>query len=426
VGSVTPTLVADQGYVRVEVNWTDFAHNRRVWIYRTVGGVDTKLRDGDYAWLSGGLAVAYDHEAPLDVPITYKSAIPLNWNGDMEAGVLEWQDTTNNGTVGTVTQNTDFYVAGTGAASAQLAPTGAAAISKAVSEFIPATVGTSYTFNARLMLLSYWTAGIGVQIQWYNGTTLLSTSGTLADVTPFPGVWGSYSVTATAPATTTQMKLVAGIQGTPPATQLLLVDEAYATTAAATVTSSTVVVPSAGGGWWTDPLHPATKVRLVIDLPASACAGTSGVAYLGVGDVSRPADSQAMEINDAEYPVAAFQRRKSGRQATAVGVSTLADRDRVVALHATGAPLLLQINGQYGEADTYQLHGDTAERRINGDQTVAWRIMSSEFVRVLPPVGPAEGTLRARYADLTKYATFAAATSAGATWLDVVRGNAAA
>jgi hypothetical protein len=45
---------------------------------------------------------------------------------------------------------------------------------------------------------------------------------------------------------------------------------------------------------------------------------------------------------------------------------------------------------------------------------------------VLPPVGTPEGTLRTRYVDLTKYATFAAATSAGATWLDAVRGNLAA
>lgn len=424
MGSVTPVVVAGEGYVRVEVNWQDFTHNRRVWIYRTVAGVDTKLRDGDYAWLSNGIAVAFDHEAPLDTVMTYKSAIPLNYNGDFETHVTEWQDAANNGTVGTVDRSTDFFVPGTGNASAVLTPSGAAT-SKAVSEFIPATVGTSYTLTGRLLLSEYWAGGIGVQIQWYNGTTLLSTSGTLADVTPFPGVWGTYSVTATAPATTTQCRIVAGIQGTPPTTVRLWIDEMYLTTAAATVSSSTVLVPSSGGGWWTDPLHPATKIRLQIDLAtASVCNNPSGVAYLGVGPEKRyPADGVAFDVNDARYPIGAFAVRKAAQTNMRVGTATLADLARVEALHASGAPLLLQMNAQYGEPVQYQLHGDLSIGRVHGDQREQWRLIGSEFREVLAPVGPAEGTLDTRYVDLAKYTTFAAATSAGVTWLDALQGE---
>jgi hypothetical protein len=60
---------------------------------------------------------------------------------------------------------------------------------------------------------------------------------------------------------------------------------------------------------------------------------------------------------------------------------------------------------------------------VNGDQRVLWRLLASEFSEVLAPVGPAEGTLRTRYVDLTKYVTYAAATSAAVTWLDALRGN---
>jgi hypothetical protein len=425
MGTVTPTVVPGEGYVRVEVNWADFTHNRRAWIYRTVGGVDTKLRDGDYTWLSNGIAVAYDHEAPLDTPLTYKSAIPLNYNGDFEAGVLEWLDTTNSGTIGTVTQSYDYWVAGTGAASLKLVPDGVNTAAKAVSEFMPATVGTSYTLNARMMLSAAWSGGIRVQIQWYNGTSLVSTSQGVDDFTPFPGEWGTYTVTATAPATTTQMRVAVVATGTPPTSLALYADEVYATTAAATVTSATVVVPSDSSGWWTDPLHPATKVRLLIDLKQLlACGAPAGVAYLGVGpDRNRPADGAVMEVEGAPYPVATWGVRKAPKSTMRVATPTLADLAAVNALHASGAPLLLSMNAAYGEAQQYQLFGDLSEGRVNGDQREAWRIVYGDFSETLAPVGPPEGTLRTRYVDITKYATFAAATSAGATWLDVLRGN---
>lgn len=575
MGSVTPTVVPGEGYVRVEINWQDFTHTRRFWAYRTVAGVDTLLRDGDYGWLSNGLALCFDHEAPLDTPITYKSAIPLNYNGDFEAGVTEWQSTTNNGTVGTVTQNASYYVPGTGNASAQLTPDGTSAVNKAVSELIPitldalnanptfevnaanwtaangatisrdtttfyagvasgqivpdgvtstpqvtsdevaVTVGrtyywfaqlrvaaagsgsrnfgirwynsshvslgadslttltptpgtwtafagsavapagaafarlisqgtgvlaaanswridqatlvdptlqTPYTLSGYLLLPGYWSGGVGVQLQWYSGTTLLGTSGALSDTSPFPGVWNPYSLSAVSVAGSDGVRAVWGIQGTPATTNVILADELYLTLPSTTVTSGPVVVPSGGAGWWTDPLHPATKVRLQVDLYILP-QGSAGVAYLGVGEETFPADSVALEVNDAVLPIGTFQRRKGGRQAMQVGTATLTDLAQVKALHASGAPLFLQVNQRYGEADSYQLHGDLQVGRVNGDQRAEIRLVGSQFVKVAAPVGPAEGTYRTRYVDLNRYTTFAAATTAGVTWLDALRGN---
>jgi hypothetical protein len=424
MGSVTPTVVPGEGYVRVEVNWSDFAHARRAWIWRTVNGVDTLLRDGDYIWLSAGQAVAFDHEAPLDTPLSYKSSIPLNYNGDFESGVLEWLDPANNGTTGgTVTQSFDYWTSG--AASLKLAPTGAASLARASSEFTPATAGTSYTATAKIMLSDYWAGGVGVQILWFNGTTFLSSSGAFDDVNPFPGVFGTYGFTATAPATTTQMKVAVGVQGTPPSTLALYADEVFLTTAAGTATSSTVSVPSSSCGWWTDPLHPATKVRLDIDLrQLLACNAPAGIAYLGVGpDKTRDADGSVMAVEGGHYPVASWGQRKAPKSTMRVATPTLADLAKVRALHLPGAPVLLSINAMYGEHQQYQMFSDLTEGRINGDQREQWRVVYGDFSEVQAPVGTPEGTLRTRYMDLTKYATFAAAASAGVTWLDALRGN---
>lgn len=422
MGSVTPTVNVLGGFVRVEANWQDFPHARFCWIYRRVASVQVRLRDGNAAPMSNGIAVAFDHEAPLDTPITYRSSIGLNANGDMESGIAEWLDTTNGGTVGTVTSSPDYYVANEGLRSLKLVPSGAAT-SKAVSEFIPATAGVAYTLQGRLMVPDYWTGGVGVQIQWYNGVTPLTTVGAANDVTPAPGEWGSYGFTATAPATTTQCRIVAAITGSPPTTSVMYVDEMYLTTSGSTVSAADVVLPSDGGGWLTDPLHPATKVRLTVDLRTSDCLPMSVCVYLGVSDEEFPSDSAATAVNDSPYSIGTWNRRKAGQQSLGLGTATKLDRDQLLALHAAGAPLFLQPPLRYSEDDSYGLHGPVTLSRIARAQEKPWRTAFSTFTKQAAPIGPAEGTWGTRYVDLDKYATFAAATSAGATWLDALRGN---
>lgn len=423
MGTVTPTVVPGEGYVRVEVNWQDMPHARRCWIYRVVGGVATTLRDGDQAVLSNGIAVAYDHEAPLDTPVTYRSTVQLNWNGSFEDGVAEWADTTNTGTLGTVSQSFDYYAEGR--ASLKLTPTSGGSY-RAVSEMVPVVAGQSYTFTAKLMMPSDWPSGVGTALYWYNGTTFLSGNGpTFLPVAP--GVWTDFIRTNTAPASATQARLVLIPGGSPQASLPLYADAVYMSGPGTTVDAAPVLVPSAGGGWWTDPLHPATKVRLQVELAElAASAPPAGVVYLGVGDEQFPASAVAMDINDAPYSVTAFALRKAGRQNIRIGTATLADRDAVLALHASGAPLLLQLDTRWGEAAAYHQYGDLTIGRIHGDQKVPWRIGAADFTKVLPPVGPAEGTNRTRYVDLAKYPTFSAASAAGVTWLDALRGNLAA
>ena len=415
MGTITPFVLPGEGFVRVEVDWRDFPGARKCWIYRrdVLTNVLTMLREGNAAPLSGGVAVAFDHEAPLDRLLRYRSVIAINANGDMEDGVTEWQNAADSGTVGTVAQSFDYYVRNEGRASLMLTPSGAA-VSKAVSEFIPVTVGQTYTITGQLMVSDYWSGGIGVQIQWYNGVTPNGTVGATNDLTPFPGVFAPYGFSAVAPASTTHARLVAAIAGTPPTTIRLFGDEIYlTTTGTSTETTTPVTVPSAGGGWWTDPLQPWTKVRLQVELDAlTGCLVPPGIAYLGVTEENLPADSTALEINDAAYPVGTWSRRKAVRQSIRIGTRTLADVDRVKLLHASGAPLFFHLNDAYGEPDSYQLYGDLAIGRLNGDQKVPWRLLAAPFTRTLPPVGPPEGTLGARYVDYTKYATFGAAMAA--------------
>lgn len=412
MGSVTPVVVPGEGYVRVEVNWADFPHTKKCWIYRIVGGLRTMLREGNAAPLSGGIAVAFDHEMPYDVPVGYRSVIALNANGDFEDGITEWLDTTNLGTIGTVTQSKAYYVPGEGIASAKLTPDGASATAQAVSEFIPATAGVTYTIAGRIMLTDYWSAGVGVRIQFYNGTTPLTLFGAYNDTTPAPGEFGTYGFSAVAPASTTQMRIMGGLQGTPPTTIQAYLDEMYVTTSGTQVTAADVVVPSDGAGWWVDPLHPATKVKLRTDLMASACVPDSAIGLLGMSQETFPADEEALPINNAPMPLGAWQVRKGGQQTIQVVTVTLTDLAQLKSLYASGAPLLLQLPSEYAEEPAYQLHAELEIARLGADMRRPWRVGRSSFVKVLPPVGPAEGTWKTRYMDYTRYATFADAEAA--------------
>lgn len=413
MGTVTPVVVPGEGYVRVEVDWQDFPHAEKCWIYRIVAGVRTMLREGNAVPLSGGIAVAFDHEMPYDVPVGYRSVIALNANGDFEDGVTEWLDTTNLGTIGTVTQSKAYYVPGEGIASAKLVPDGVSATAQAVSEFIPATAGVTYTVSGRIMLSDYWSGGVGVRMQFFNGTTPLTLFGSYNDTVPAPGEFGTYGFSAVAPASTTQVKIMGGIQGTPPTTLTAYLDEMYLTTSGTNVTAADVVVPSDGAGWWVDPLHPATKVKLRTDLQIAGCVPESAIGLLSLSAEVFPADEEDLPVNNAEFSIGAWQVRKAGQQTLQVVTVTLADLAQLKALYSSGAPLLLQLPAEYAEKPAYGLHSELEVNRLTPDLRRPWRVARSSFAKVLPPVGPAEGTWKTRYMDYTRYATFADAEAAG-------------
>jgi hypothetical protein len=423
VGSITATPAPERGHVRLDVDWSSQAHSTKCFVYRVVNGITSLIREGDLALLSNGRLCVYDTEAPLDTVMRYRTVAPLNANGDMQLGVEEWTDTTNIGTVGTVTSTGDFFVPGRATRSLKLTQPNSQAVVRAVSEFVPAVAGTSYTLTGQLMVASNWTGGVGVVIHWYNGTTFLSTSGSYGNLWPSVGGWEGYSLTATAPATTTNMRIVAGMQGTPPPNFPLYVGEMYVTQATSTVdTAADLVLAGQGAGWWKDPLHPATAIRLLLDLDAQ-CPIASGVAFIGVGDRQRPADSNLLEIPGSERGIGVFARRKAKRSSIRIVSATFDDAERVAALHASGAPVLLQLPPAFGEADAYGLYSELTTGRIATDQTVQIQVHAASYVPVRPPVGAPDGVAGTRYSDLTKYSTYAAATAAAATWIDACQGK---
>jgi hypothetical protein len=422
MGSITAFPTPERGHVRLEIDWTSHPHSTKCFVYRVVNGAATLIREGDLLPLSNGRACVYDTEAPLDTVLRYRTVAPMNMNGDFQDTVEEWLDTTNTGTIGNVTQTGDFFVPGRSNYALKLAQPISSATLRAVSEFIPATVGVTYTAISQLMVPSNWLGGIGTQIFWYAGTSFLSASGAFGNLWPGVGVWEASSASGAAPATTTQMRVAVGITGTPPQGLNLYAGEVYVTESASTVETADLILLGAGKGWWKDPLHPANNLRLLIDMDAGACVST-GVGFVGIGDRQRPADSTLLEIPDSPNGVGVYGRRKSRRSSIRVASATYDDAAAIEALHASGAPLLLQLPREYGEGDFYALYAELTSGRIATDQRVQIQIHGASYAVVRAPVGRADGVAGTRYSDLTRYGTYAAATAASVTWLDALQGE---
>lgn len=434
MGTITATAQQDKGRVRLDIDWTSHP-SPRCRVFRCFPGAippaPVLIREGAPCVLSNNKATIYDWEGPLDTPTYYQAVVQLNDNADMEASVEEWQSTNTTG--GVATQSDDYFYAGS--ASLKFTPTGSAAAPQVLSEQFAVTVGTSYTATAQLLAAATWTGGIGIIINWYtSGLVYLSTTGSASDLWPTVGDWESYTVTGTAPATAAFARFGFLLAGTPPAANVFYIDEAYATTPLGTIdTSATpIVLASAAGGWWKDPLRPATAVKLLDDLTSVYYKFPygelveSGLAIVGVSRPNHPADAALLEVPSQALGIGSFSTRKGARRSVQVASGTFADADALRSLHAGGAPLLLQLPARFGIPEEYSLCADLDSTALGPDMNRQFQIHTVQATHVASPAGPAEGVAGCRYADLrVKGAklTYAAATSAGYTWLDALKGN---
>jgi hypothetical protein len=433
VTSIATTAQPEKGRVRIDLDWTSlFASGVQVpkcLVYRVpVGGTATPIREGNPCILSNLKATIYDWEAPLDTPVYYQSVTALNPNGDFEDTVEGWTGSPiglSNG--GTATRSTDYFYAGS--ASLQWTPDGTTASPTALSDPFSAVVGASYTVNAQVLAAKTWGGGVGLVINWYTGAgAFISQSGTASNLWPTVGAWEAYTLTATAPATTVFGRIGLLITGKPSPDRVFYLDEAYAYIATGTIDSSAapVTLPSAQGGWLKDPLHPATMLQLQDSLAWASC-GMRGVALVSVSRPNRPADAQELPIPNQSVGVGSFSTRKSARRALLVATGSFADADSVRDAFASGSPMLLQLPAKYGIPDgQYWLCGDLGSSALGGNMTNPVQVHQVDMVHNQNPPGPADGVLGVRYADLRVKAaklTYAAAVSAGYTWLDALKGN---
>lgn len=206
-----------------EVTWTDISS--RLWHWDETTGVQFQLGELQ----ATNLTLEADNNdnalSPSNVGSPYYSNA-LNSNMSFQSGVSPW--TGKNGA--TLAQSSAFAFAssppGVAKYSLQVTPDGVTQFPAAWSEFVPATVGSTYTGSAWFYVPQGYSGGAETLIGWFDsGHNLLSVSFTTIASVP-AGTWTQVSVTATAPASTAFALLAPQLLGTPAASVVFYVAEA--------------------------------------------------------------------------------------------------------------------------------------------------------------------------------------------------------
>lgn len=426
MSTITATADNAKSQVRLDLDFSDidapYAYVNRV---DAVTGAATPVRGHGtsvtiaglpYApMLAGYKAVLYDTEAPLDQAFYYTASAPaatLNATPTFYAGYSEPWFPTSSAVTAVVSslRNGTFYLALTadGAATPTLR-----------GENIPATAGASFTFTTSLSCATSQSTAIGLTFRDSAGAVLSGPSTTVTVLTQ-----ATYSTTQVAPANTVSVQPFITMNGTPAAGTILLIYSAAVTNAAGSATSAGVTVASLGSCWLKDPLRPGSNVRVdfVFD-PNPLCTPTEGVFFQSMDAEQRAANAANFNVNNQATPIVTSKVRSSIASTLTLVSRTFADRDRLNLALDPGSPLLFQVPAEYGVLPQYLSVGATQVSRVLPDHRFPIRVFQLPYVSVTAPGGPMQGTVGARWSDTcNRYATWAAVTAAGLTWIQVLDG----
>lgn len=367
--------------------------------------------------LAGYKAVLYDTEAPTDQAFYYTASAPavaLNATQAFDAGYPEpWYPTATAVTAQVRSlRNGTFYLALTadGAATPTLR-----------GENIPATPGAVFTFTASLSCAVSQSTAIGLTFRDAAGAVLSGPSTTVTVSSQ-----ATYSTAQTAPANTVSVQPFIQMNGTPAAGTILLIYTVAVTNAAGSATSAGVTVASLGACRLKDPLRPGASIRVDFAFdPNPQCTPTEGVFFQSMDTMSRSANAATFNISNQAKPTVTSKARSSPTSTLTLVSRTFADRDRLNTLLDPGSPLLFQVPAEYGVPDMYLSVATASESRVLPDHRFPIRVFQLPFASVAAPGGPMQGTVGARWSDLcNRYATWAAITSAGLTWTQILDGAA--
>lgn len=430
MSTITATADNAKSQVRLDLDFSDvdapYAYVTRV--DATTGqqtavrghGSSTTIAGLPYVPMQAGYkAVLYDTEAPTDQAFYYTASAPsvtLNVNSLFTAGYVDpWY---------AVTPTTTLRISSTRGGSTFLAmqPDGATATPAAQAEEIPANPGVAFTMTVAVS--SNISAAVVIRLVFRDAAgTVLSN--------PFAGSTVStpatITVNGTAPANTVSVQPLLQLTGTPTAATIVSFSSVVLKNAnAGAATSAGIVVQSLGACRLKDPLRPGLNARVDFAFdPNPQCTPTEGVFFQSLDTESQSANSATFNVNNQANPIVVSKTRSSVTSTLTLVSRTFADRDRLIALLASGSPLLFQVPDEYGLPDRYMSIGTDSISRVLPDHKFPIRVFSLPHNVVSAPGGPMQGTVGARWSDTcNRYVSWAAVNGAGLTWTQVLQGAA--
>lgn len=173
-----------------------------------------------------------------------------------------------------------------------------------------------------------------------------------------------------------------------------------------------------------DPLAPYLDVPLVLSEVLSACSTAGAIVVLGLESDDYESQTILVRFDGVAAPRAISRPLSTPSTTLNLATRTLQDRDRIRALASPGRVLELRAPAVYGVAPRYVVVQGMSVARLTRDHRKVWRSVTLQLMETSQPSGGAYGQVGNRWVDLCDgpYATFAAATAAGAFWWAIAAG----
>lgn len=430
--TINLTQFPADGYVLVEVDWTDYPQVLYAGVTRrnTVTGEIVNLRpytayDGDgNLLLSCGLGIWWDTEPPLNVELEYCTfpadvSTLLTENDDFEVTLAPWA--TSNGTA--VRSNTFAHQ---GTWSAEFTPTGSAGTTQLFNpnDSGPFLVGVPLVMQGWVMSPQGWGS---VQLE---GGVTYDDGESIAFDSPSEiiddGQWTYLraEITPTKPGVISSVRIL--FWGVVPATTLFYVDQIgiYQNQPLAVTACDTLTIASEAV-WLKSPIYPCSDTLLSFCDPAMDfdCEEDSRVTYAGMAEDVLAANTVLSEPANRVHPIPVSRARRAPTSELRVLAHDCDARDAVLLINEPGTPLLFQAPTTYCIPDRYISVGPVTEARFSVDQRDDFRLMFMPYAVVQRPEGPANGICGARIEDLCDiYTSWQSMVLGGLTYEDLLLG----
>jgi hypothetical protein len=404
--------------------------------------------------ICAGSTAAFDHEAPLDQPVTYRAVLPqIAADSFTRTSASSW-GTADTGQAWTVTGTASDFAVGSGVGTQSNSTVNAfrsATLNVGATDF-DITVDTSLPIATAIGgAATVWVCGRLTDLNNYYAARLdLNTAGRM-DLGLFKRVTGTLSGSLSSAASigahtanalwrvrfrgtgsTLQAKAWLPPNPEPAAWMASATDTALTSgslvgllsrletgntntspvvftfdhlsvnslTSPLTATSSPTTLPSGSNAWLSHPGHPKyASATTVADLQA-ALPGRAGL-FQPIG---------------AALPIAVTDIRGGAQGTVTWQAQTAAQYQQIRALVGDGAVLLMRLPATWSGDTWYIAAGNIVEDRFSGIATDGWRRYQMPYTRVDRPAGASDGAVGITCADVpATYATCTALAAAKAT-----------
>lgn len=488
--TITATPYPAFGRVLVELDWADTPAANCARAVRTVvaTGISTPLTPyinpctaaGQYEKLSGGRAIFWDNEAPLDTPVTYTTnAIdasgaqinmpPIGISDTFTRVTANGWGTADTGQVWSNTQGTAAWASTNGTAALHThAAAGArqdtallgllgrdfdAVITASVNSiadyaeyrlmarYIDSSNSVIVVYVASLGQLYVQSAAAGVVTTIVGPVTVLSTAaavkirinvtgttlkGKVWDITGIEPDWqASGTITDASPAY--GGLAVQSLDQTTAKTFTFdnLIASYFITTTTLAATTAAVTLASNNNMWLRDPARPCNDLLVSLCFTGDCVSGVSGVSFMAEDQETYDTNMTLLIPTNAKYPIPVNRPRRGVTSTITLATKTFVARDAVIQILDPGSPLLFSAPTVYGIPDRYLAINTTTISRGLTDHRVQKRLEQLPFTTVERPITTQQGTCNAQFAAMCNvYSTWTAMNAADVTWTKILYGEA--